>query len=96
VLVSTTPVSGPIAGKRFTVTPDGLKLPASGEPALLMPRPDSYSCRATLAALRLAGHGKGSCTWAIPKSARKKMLAVVVTVQYEGATKTVSLSFRIS
>ena len=95
VLVAATPKT-PKAGKRFTLTPNGLELPPSAEPPLLVPRPDSYSCSAKLAGRALKGTGTGRCSWAVPKSARKQKLTVVVTVAYLGATKSFAFSYRVS
>jgi len=95
VLTATTPRSGPAAGKRFTFTPIGVELPPSAEPLLLVPRPESYSCRAKLAGRALRGSRAGRCSWTIPKSARKHKLAVVVTVAYGGATKTFTFAYRV-
>jgi hypothetical protein len=96
VMVATKPASGPKAGKAFSLTPLGLKLPESGEPSLLVPQPDSYSCRATLGKRAFAGQGRGGCTWTLPKSARAKSLTVVVSVEFQGATKDVSFVYRVS
>jgi hypothetical protein len=95
VLVSTTPSAGPRSGRAFTVTPAGLRIKSNGGPPLL-PRPDSYSCRATLAGRTLAGAGVGACSWRIPKNARRKQLKVVLTVAYQGATKSVPFVYRVS
>jgi hypothetical protein len=44
----------------------------------------------------LAGQSVGRCTFAIPKKKSKgKRLTVQLTVTYEGATKTVPLTFKI-
>jgi hypothetical protein len=96
VLVATAPSAGPKAGKTFTVTPVSLKLPPSGEPPLLLPRPDSYTCRATLAGRAIAGTGTGGCEWKLPLTARKKSLNVVLTVKYQGATKSITFTYRVS
>jgi hypothetical protein len=95
VLVQTAPAAGPKAGATFSLTPAGLKLPTPGEPGSLLPTPESYSCKATLKGKRLAGGGTGGCSWKLPKRARGKMLAVVLTVSYEGATKSVPFSYRV-
>jgi hypothetical protein len=96
IVVQTKPASGPRTGKAFTVTPTALTLPATGEPPSLLPRPDSFSCRAKLAGKALRGHGVGGCTWTIPKKARGRSLVVVVTVAYEGASKSVPFKYRVS
>jgi hypothetical protein len=95
VMVTATP-KAPKAGKRFTLTANGLELPPSAEPPLLVPRPDSYSCTAKLAGRALKGTGTGRCSWAVPKSARKQRLTVVVTVAYLGATKSFTFAYRVS
>jgi hypothetical protein len=95
--VQTTPSAGPRAGKRFVVTPTGLKLPPDGRANGTSPVPESYSCTAKLGARQLVGTGTGRCTFAIPKKkARGKRLSVVLTVNYQGATKTVPLTFKVS
>ena len=95
VLVTRVPLA-PRAGRPFTVTPTELQLPATGTSAGLAPKPDSYSCRATLGVKAIAGSGVGGCTWTLPKTARKRMLAVVVTVNYQGATKSVPFAYRVT
>jgi hypothetical protein len=94
VMVQTTPSFGPRAGKRFTITPVALKLPPDGSTVSIAPTPDSYSCRATLKNRPVAGSGTGGCTLRIAKrNTRGKKLSVVVTVIYEGATKSVPFTF---
>ena len=93
VLVQADPSFGPKAGKPFTVTPIGLRL---GAPTPVLPHPDSYSCTAKLGGRPLAGAGTGGCKWLVPKKARGKTLAVVVTVEYQGATKSVPFSYRVA
>lgn len=95
VLVATRPSGGPKAGRPFTVAPAGLRVKSNGGPAVL-PRPDSYRCRAVLAGRTLAGTGTGGCTWRIARTARRKQLRVVVTVTYQGATKSVPFAYRVS
>jgi hypothetical protein len=88
--VTTAPVSGPRAGKRFAITNVALQLPPTMG-VQITPRPDSYSCTATLGGKRLAGAG---CSWAVPKKkSRGKRLIVQLTVQYQGAKKTLRLPF---
>jgi hypothetical protein len=95
--VQTIPSSGPKAGKRFVVTPTGLKLPPDGRATATPVVPESYSCTAKLGARTLVGTGTGGCTFAIPKKkARGKRLTVALTVNYQGATKTVPLTFKVS
>jgi hypothetical protein len=93
--VKKTPAAGPKAGKRFVIVPTGLKLPPDGQltpPTIL---PESYSCTAKLGAKRLAT-GSGVCSIAIPKKkAKGKKLTVLLTVNYEGATKVVPLTFKV-
>jgi hypothetical protein len=45
----------------------------------------------------LAGTGTGNCTFSIPKmKAKGKRLTVQLTVNYEGAAKTVPLAFKVA
>lgn len=64
----------PRAGRRFVITGITLVL-TTGERV----QPASFSCRATLAGRALRGSGRGRCTLPIPRNARGKRLAVVVT-----------------
>jgi hypothetical protein len=97
VMVQTTPSSGPKAGKPFVVTPIGLKLPPDGAIISVLPQPESYSCKPTLKGRAVPGSGTGGCTLRIPKKkTRGKPLTVVVTVSYEGATKSVPFTFVVS
>jgi len=93
--VKKTPAAGPKAGKRFVIVPTGLKLPPDGQvvpPTIL---PASYSCTAKLGTKRLAS-GKGVCSIAIPKTKSKgKKLTVLLTVNYQGATKVIPLTFKV-
>ena len=93
--VQTKPGSGPRGGRAFTLTPLGLKLPPNGSASAAEPKPDSYSCRATLKGRALLGTGAGGCTFRIPKKARGRILKVVLSVTYEGATKTFPFSFKV-
>jgi hypothetical protein len=95
--VATTPAAGPKAGKRFTVAPTALKLPADGRTATTPILPDSYSCTAKVGAKTLVGSGTGGCTFVVPKKkkARGKTLTVQLTVNYEGAAKVVPLRFKV-
>jgi hypothetical protein len=95
--VKTTPSVGPRAGKRFVVVPTGLKLPPDGRAVATPVLPESYTCVAKLGAKRLAGSGTGGCTIAVPKKkARGKRLTVQLTVTYQGATKVVPLTFKVT
>jgi hypothetical protein len=95
--VQTTPSTGPRAGKRFVVVPTGLKLPPDGRAIATPVLPESYSCTAKLGAKQLAGSGTGGCTIAVPKKkARGKRLTVQLTVIYQGATKVVPLTFKVT
>jgi mevalonate kinase len=59
--------------------------------------PESYTCVAKLGAKQLAGSGTGGCTIAVPKKkARGKRLTVQLTVSYQGATKVVPLTFKVT
>jgi hypothetical protein len=94
--VQTTPSAGPKAGKQFVVVPTGLKLPPDGRTTPVAVLPESYSCSTKLGAKRLAGKGTGGCTMTIPrKNARGKRLTVLLTVNYQGATKVVPLTFKV-
>lgn len=93
--VKTTPFAGPKAGKRFVVAPAGLKLPPDGRTSTTPILPESYSCTAKLGATKLAGSGTGGCSIAIPKKSKGKRLTVLLTVNYQGATKVVPLRFKV-
>jgi hypothetical protein len=95
VVVRTQPSGAAKAGKRFTLTPVGLRLPDFGEPAAMVPRPESYRCTAKVAGRRLAGRGTGRCTLTIPKTAKGKRLTVALTVVYQGVTKTFTFAYRV-
>ena len=95
--VKTTPSVGPRAGKRLVVVPTGLKLPPDGRAIATPVLPESYSCTAKLGANQLAGSGTGGCSIAVPKKkARGKRLTVQLTVIYQGATKVVPLTFKVT
>jgi hypothetical protein len=95
--VKTTPSTGPRAGKRFVVVPTALKLPPDGRATTTPVLPESYSCTAKLGAKQLAGSGTGGCTIAVPKKkARGKRLTVQLTVTYQGVTKVVPLTFKVT
>ena len=96
VLVQTQPTLGPKSGKRFVVSLVGVKLPPSGAVIDIVPKPDSYTCRATLKGRAMSGTGTGGCTYLVPKKSRGKQLKVVATVVYEGATKAFSFPFTVS
>ena len=96
VLVQAQPTLGPKSGKRFVVSLVGVKLPPSGAVIDIVPKPDSYTCRATLKGRAMPGTGTGGCTYLVPKKSRGKQLKVVVTVVYEGATKAFSFPFTVS
>jgi hypothetical protein len=94
--VRTTPTTGPRAGKQFVVVPTALHLPPDGRtiPATIVP--ESYSCAAKVGAKKLAGKGAGGCTFTVPKKkTRGKKLTVQLTVNYQGATKVVPLTFKV-
>ena len=95
VLVATRPSAGPKAGRPFALTPGGLRVKSNGG-APILPQPDTYRCRATLGGKVLAGTGTGGCNWRIPRTARGKLLRVVLTVTYQGATKSVPFAYRVS
>jgi hypothetical protein len=92
--VKTTPDSGPRAGRTFTVQPTSLALPvvpANG----LSPQPESYTCSAKLGAKTLRGRAAGGCTFAVPKQAKGKRLSVSLTASYQGASKTIVLTYKV-
>jgi hypothetical protein len=94
--VQTTPSAGPKAGKKFVVLPTALHLPPDGRMSATAITPESYSCTAKLGAKKLVGTGTGGCTLSIPKKKSKgKTLSVQVTVNYQGATKVVPLTFKV-
>jgi hypothetical protein len=95
VLLRTQPSGAPKAGKTFTLTPVGLRLPDFGEPGATVPRPESYRCTAKLGGRRLAGRGTGRCTLTIPTTAKGKRLTVALTVVYQGVTKTFTFAYRV-
>ena len=95
VLLATKPSSGARAGKRFVVTPTGLKLPPNGSLLAGEQKPESYTCAATIKGRHVAGSGVGGCTLRIPKKARGKMLNVTITVTYEGTTKAFPYGFKV-
>jgi len=95
--VQTKPSAGPKAGKKFTVTPTGLHLPADGRTNTALPTPETYACTAKLGNRTLVGTGTGSCTYSIPKKkTRGKRLIVHLTVNYEGTSQVVPLSFKVA
>jgi hypothetical protein len=97
VTLQTSPSSGPRAGKSFVVTPVGLKLPPNGAVISIAPKPESYTCKATLKGRPVAGSGTGSCTFRIAKKkTRGKKLNVTITVTYQGATRSVPFTFVVS
>jgi len=96
VSAQTSPSSGPKAGKRFTVLPTALQLPPDGRTTSTPLVPESYSCKAKLGTRALKGSGTGACTLVIPKAkAKGKRLTVQLTVNYEGASKVVPLTFKV-
>jgi hypothetical protein len=97
VALRTAPTYGPRAGKSFVVTPIGLKLPPTGAIVSVQPRPESYSCRASIKGRPATGSGIGGCTIRVAKKkTRGKKLTVLVSVTYQGATKSVPFTFVVS
>ncbi|MDX6510689.1 MAG: hypothetical protein QOE36_193 [Gaiellaceae bacterium] len=94
VRVTTAPARGPVAGHRFTLTPESLQLPAHGG-LNEFPKPDSYTCSAKLRGKTIVGTGAGGCTWKLPKKARG-LLVVTLTVGYQGAKKSVPFTYRVA
>jgi hypothetical protein len=94
--VKTSPSSGPRAGKQFVIVPTGLRLEPDGSTTQTPVLPESYACAAKLGTRALVGRGIGRCTFALPKkNSRGKRLEVMLTVDYEGSTKTVPFLFRV-
>lgn len=87
--------ASPRAGRAFTLTPASLELPPNGGLLAPTPAPDSYTCRARLGAKAIRGTGKGGCTLRLPKNAKGKTLTVLVTVNYQGASKTTTVRVRV-
>jgi hypothetical protein len=92
--VKTTPDAGPRAGRQFVVQATSLALPVLPADGL-SPQPESYACSAKLGAKALRGQGVGGCTFAIPKKAKGKKLSVSLTASYQGASKTISLAYKV-
>ena len=88
--------SKPRAGKRLTVAATTITLPPDGRVSMTPIVPDSYTCVATLNGKRIAGSGKGRCTFVLPKTAKRKTLRVTLTVSYQGAKKTKVLTYRVA
>ena len=93
VAVQTTPQSGPRAGRKFVVRPTALTLPQSAPTLEGTPKPQAYRCAARVGAKTLRGTGAGACTFDVPKKAKRKRLAVTLTVEYQGASKSVQLVY---
>ena len=80
----------PKAGARFVVgalsvkLSDGTAVSATGE-----------KCTATLGGAKLAGHGAGGCTFALPKKAHGKRLSVKVTGKYAGLALGRTLAYKV-
>ena len=82
----------PRAGKRFTLTPLGIRVSGSNE----VVAPDSLACTAKLGGKALRGSGTGGCSWLLPRKTRGKRLVVSVQVAYQGQTDTFSQTFKIT
>jgi hypothetical protein len=95
ILTQTKPTAGPRSGKSFSIEPIALRLPPDGTGVSILPRPESYRCRATLAGKRVAGNGKGKCAWKLPKNARGKRLIVNLSVSYGGASSTARYAYKV-
>ena len=97
IVLSTTPKSGPRAGKAFVVRPVRLNLPPGEAPASGAPRPDRYSCVSMLGDRFIPGSGAGGCTLRIAKRhTHGKTLLVLVTASYRGATTSFPFKFVVS
>ena len=94
VLFKQAPLAGPAHAQSFTVSPIGVKVTPSAQ-GPLVPAPDSYTCRATLAGRTISGTGVGGCTWKLPKNARGKTFVVFLTVTYEGASLTTRQAYKV-
>jgi hypothetical protein len=81
----------PRAGKTITITIPYVEL-STGKKV----RPQSYSCKATVAAKPLGGTGLGHCTFRLPLSSRGKRLTVFATARYGGSVATNNFSVVIS
>ncbi len=78
------------------MVPTALHLPPDGRTTPATIAPESYSCTAKLGAKSVAGSGTGGCTLNIPKKkSRAKKLTVQLTVNYQGATRVVPLTFKV-
>jgi hypothetical protein len=88
--VKSTTVSATVAkaGTKFRVGPfqvnlsDGTAVNATG-----------MKCTATLGGVKIKGTGAGGCTFTLPKTAKKKRLAVKVSGVYNGTTLSKSVTY---
>ena len=80
--------AAPRAGKPFKVTGASVQLDDGSATTA-----ESFRCRATLAGKALRGTGSGGCTYAMPKTAKGKRLAVTVSATYAGRTLTAARTF---
>ena len=98
IVLSTTPRSGPKAGKAFVVRVVKLNVAPGERPGSgARHHPDRYSCLATLGERLMPGSGAGGCTFRIGKRhTRGKELTIVVTASYRGATTTWPFRFVVS
>jgi hypothetical protein len=80
--------AAPRAGKAFRVAGASVQLDDGSTAAA-----ETYSCRAKLAGKALRGIGPGSCTFAVPKTAKGKRLVVTVSATYAGRTVTTARTF---
>jgi hypothetical protein len=83
--------AAPRAGTTWRLEVDRVRLTGTSATA----RPDRWSCSATLGGRPFRGSGPGGCTFRLPRSARRKRLAVTVTVAYMGEVVTGTLTVRV-
>ena len=80
----------PRAGSRFTVRVVTAHL-ISDEDV----QPDSFTCSSTLGGKRLKGSGSGRCSFALPRSAKGKIVRVLVSARFRGETEAVVYKLRV-
>jgi hypothetical protein len=83
--------AAPRAGTTWRLVVDRVRLTRTGGAAA----PNRWSCAATLGGKPIRGTGPGRCTFRLPRSARRKRLAVTITVAYMGEVVTGTLTVRV-